>query len=147
MCLVARSCPTLCDPMTCSPPGSSLHEILQARILEWGANPSSRGIFPTQGSNPVLLHCSRILYLLSHQRLSVRRGFFKSVTSISRASIQHHPHESLLLPEVGEEAWPGSCALWNDGLGSCPLSGVGTFLSHATTALSLGKVGDAFVVF
>ena len=41
--------------------------ILQARILEWGAMPSSRGIFPTQGSNPDLLHCRRILPL-SHQR-------------------------------------------------------------------------------
>ena len=32
---VAQSCPTLCDPMDCSPPGSSVHEILQVRILEW----------------------------------------------------------------------------------------------------------------
>ena len=35
---VAHSCPTLCDPMDCSPPGSSVHGILQARILEWVAN-------------------------------------------------------------------------------------------------------------
>ena len=41
--LVAQSCPTLCDPMDCSPPGSSVHGILQARILEWVAMPSSRG--------------------------------------------------------------------------------------------------------
>ena len=34
---VAQSCPTLCDPMDCSPPGSSAHGILQARILEWVA--------------------------------------------------------------------------------------------------------------
>ena len=33
--LVAQSCSTLCDPMDCSPPGSSIHGILQARILEW----------------------------------------------------------------------------------------------------------------
>ena len=36
-------CLTLCDPMDCSPPGSSVHGILQARILEWVAMPSSRG--------------------------------------------------------------------------------------------------------
>jgi len=30
-------CPTLCDPMDCSPPGSSIHGIFQARVLEWGA--------------------------------------------------------------------------------------------------------------
>ena len=34
---VAQSCPTLSDPMDCSPPGSSIHGILQARVLEWGA--------------------------------------------------------------------------------------------------------------
>ena len=34
---VARSCPTLCNPMDCSPPGSSIHGIFQARVLEWGA--------------------------------------------------------------------------------------------------------------
>ena len=32
-----QSCPTLCDPMDCSPPGSSIHGIFQARVLEWGA--------------------------------------------------------------------------------------------------------------
>ena len=41
--VVARLCPTLCDPMDCSPPGSSVHRILQARILEWVAMPSPRG--------------------------------------------------------------------------------------------------------
>jgi len=39
--------------------------IIQARILEWVAMPSSRGFFPTQGSNPGLLHCRLILYHLS----------------------------------------------------------------------------------
>ena len=42
-CSVAQSCPTLCDPVDCSPPGSSVHGILQARVLEWVAMPSSRG--------------------------------------------------------------------------------------------------------
>ena len=37
VCLVAQSCPTLCNPMNCSPPGSSVPGILQARILEWVA--------------------------------------------------------------------------------------------------------------
>ena len=34
---VAQSCPTLRDPMDCSPPGSSVHGIFQARVMEWGA--------------------------------------------------------------------------------------------------------------
>ena len=37
-------CPTLCDPMDCSLPGSSVHGIFQARILEWVAIPLSRGV-------------------------------------------------------------------------------------------------------
>ena len=40
---VTQSCPTLCDPMDCSPPGSSVHGILQGRILEWVAMPFSKG--------------------------------------------------------------------------------------------------------
>ena len=39
--LVSQSCPTLCDPMDCGLPGSSVHGILQARILEWIAIPFS----------------------------------------------------------------------------------------------------------
>ena len=42
-CLVAKSCPTLCDPMDCSPPACSVHGIFLARILEWVAMSSSRG--------------------------------------------------------------------------------------------------------
>ena len=41
--LVDQLCPTLCDPMDCSPPGFSVHGILQARILEWVAISFSRG--------------------------------------------------------------------------------------------------------
>ena len=107
--LVAQSYPAFCNPMDCSPQGSNIHGIFQARILEWVAisfsrylpdpgikpmslvshalaggfftteppgNPQeywsgqplpSSGIFLTQGSNPSLPHCRRILYCLSHQ--------------------------------------------------------------------------------
>ena len=41
--LVSQLCPTLCNPMEFSPPGSSVHGILQVRILEWVAIPFSRG--------------------------------------------------------------------------------------------------------
>ena len=41
--LVAQSCLTICNPMDCIPPGSSVHGILQARILEWVAIPFSKG--------------------------------------------------------------------------------------------------------
>ena len=58
--LVTQLCPTLYNHMDFSPPGSSVHVILQARILEWG-------IVPTLGSDLGLLHCRQILYHLSYQ--------------------------------------------------------------------------------
>ena len=65
--LDAELWPTLCKPMDCGPPGSSVHGILQERILEWGAICFSRGSSLTQGSNPGLLHCRQIIYHLSYQ--------------------------------------------------------------------------------
>ena len=77
---VTQSCQTLCDLMD-----YTVHGILQVRILEWvvvlfsrgssqprdqfGVSSGSllQGIFPTQGSNPGLLHCGWILYQLSHK--------------------------------------------------------------------------------
>ena len=50
--LVTQLCLTLCNPMDCSPPGSSVNRTFQARILPWVAISSSRGIFLTQRSNP-----------------------------------------------------------------------------------------------
>ena len=70
LCLVAQSCPTLCDPLDYSPPGSSVRGILQARILQWVAISSSRGSSRSRELNLPLLclrHCRQILYLLSHQ--------------------------------------------------------------------------------
>ena len=49
-------CPTLRDPMDCSPPGSFVHGILQARIPEWICHFLLQAIFLTQASNPHLLH-------------------------------------------------------------------------------------------
>ena len=48
-----KSCVTLCDPMDCSPPGSSVHGILQARTLEWVAIPFCRGSSPPRGQSRV----------------------------------------------------------------------------------------------
>ena len=107
MCLLAQLCPTLYDPMDCSPPGSSVHgdspgqeywsglpchppgdlpkpgmeprspELQADSILSEppgkpkntgvGSHSLLQGIFPTQGSNPGLLNCRRILYQLSHK--------------------------------------------------------------------------------
>ena len=64
VCSVARSCPILCDPIDCSPPDSSVHGILQARILEWVAIPPP-GDLPNPDIEPVSPaspHCRWILY-------------------------------------------------------------------------------------
>ena len=50
--LVAKLYLTLCDPLDCSPPGSSVHGIFQTRIMEWVAISFSRGVFPTRGIKP-----------------------------------------------------------------------------------------------
>ena len=76
---VAQSCPPPCYSMDCSQPGSSIHGILQARILEWVTVPFSRGYPPgsytllTQGLNPGLPHCRQILYSLSHKGSPILR--------------------------------------------------------------------------
>ena len=57
-----QSCPTLCNPLDRSPPGSSVHGILQARILEWFAMPSTRGSSPTRDLTQVSCTGRWILY-------------------------------------------------------------------------------------
>ena len=58
---------TLCDPMNCSPPGSSAHGDFPGKNTGVGCHALLQGIFPTQGSNPDPLHGRWILYHLSHQ--------------------------------------------------------------------------------
>ena len=59
--LVAQSCPTLCDPMDCSPPGSSVHADSLGENTGVGSHSFLQGIFLTQGSNLGLPHCRQIL--------------------------------------------------------------------------------------
>ena len=59
MCSVAQSCSTLCDPMDCSPPGSSVHGIFQPRILEWVAISSSwRPCEPREWTHVSCMSCT-----------------------------------------------------------------------------------------
>ena len=72
LCLVDQSRPALCDPMDCSLPDSSVHgdTLGKNTDVSWHV-PLQGKIFPTQGSNPGLPHCSWILYHRSHQRSQV----------------------------------------------------------------------------
>ena len=114
----------------------SMEWILQARILDWVAITFSRGIFPTQESNPGLPHCKRILYHLSEIT------FMKFVKSLSRVQLFAIPwtvaHQAPLsvgfsrqeywsglpFPSPGDlpnpETEPRSPALWADALSSEP---------------------------
>ena len=67
LCLVAPSCPTLCDPVDCSLPGSSIYGDSPGKDTGGGCHSPLQRIFPTQGLNPGSPHCRWILYHLSHQ--------------------------------------------------------------------------------
>ena len=79
---VAQSCQTLCDPMDCSLPGSSVHGILQARILESVAISFSRGSLLSQGSILGLPHCRQILYHWRHQGSQIYK--FKQISILCK---------------------------------------------------------------
>ena len=104
LCSVAQLYPTLCDPMDCSPLGSSVHGILQARILEWVAKFSSRGssqprdrpkplvspalagrFFTTNAIWEALYICIYIFFLLCPKWVC-RAGLIKTLITISRHS-------------------------------------------------------------
>ena len=75
MCVCAKllQCPILCDLMDCSPPGSSVHGILQARILEWAAMPSSRGSSRSRDGTCVpYISCAGRLVLYHYRHLGSR---------------------------------------------------------------------------
>ena len=73
MCEAAQSCLTLCIPLHCSPPGSSVHGVFQARLLEWAAMPSSKGSsrprdWPKDRTQVSPVSCTgrKVIYLSCH---------------------------------------------------------------------------------
>ena len=74
--LVAQLCLTLCNPMDCSPPSSSVHGDSPGKNTRVGNHSLHQGIFPTQGWNLGLQHCRQILCHLSHQGGMVSYGQF-----------------------------------------------------------------------
>ena len=61
-----QSCPALCNPMDCSPPGFFVYGDSSGKNTGMGCHALLQGIFPTQGLNSSIPHCSQILYHLSH---------------------------------------------------------------------------------
>ena len=101
---VIQSCPILCDPMNCSVPGSSVHGIFQARILEWGSMPSSKGSFWLKNWTHVSCISSMDMWILYHwdtwetclSSLSFARLFATPWTAAPQASLSITYCQSLL---------------------------------------------------
>ena len=97
MCLVSQSCLTICDPMDCNPPGSSVHGDSPGKNTGADCHAVLQGILQTRGLNPGLLHCRRFFFFffnhLSHQE------------SPEVSTVCHKTYPFLLLPSV-----PGSTA-------------------------------------
>ena len=123
--LLPQSCPTLCDPRDCNPPGSSVYGSLQARILKWG-------IFPTQGSNLGLLHCRQILYHLSYQGSPCRKQWMKDLKLTDFRSSRPPHILSVPLPDfhTGSEE-----LLYTEGPRS-EAAGFGGHPLHSVTSIS-----------
>ena len=111
---VTQSCSTLCDPMDYSPPGSSVHGILQTRILEWIVFLFSRGSSLFRDQTPVSQHRRQILYHPSHQGIPVVlkpsqvfiRGqilmWYKNIPAITDVI---HPPNEFLNQYKGAHSW------------------------------------------
>ena len=142
---VAQSCPAVCDPMDCSPPGSSVHGILQARILEWAAISSSRRSSQPRDQTQVSCVAGRlILYCLSHQGMGQSRvGPAYSIQLKISLSSTYCTHHWAALPSssggwkpdsafAGEPGWQRqehppllfSCFWFKLPVDSVPLAGV-----------------------
>ena len=96
LCSVAPACPSLCDPVDCSPPGSSVHGIYQARIMEWVATSSSRGSsWPRYWTWVTYISCigRRLLYLWAMGLPSADLGIRKIICFSSPKS--HLPWQTL----------------------------------------------------
>ena len=90
---VAQSCPTLRDPMDCSPPGSSVHGIFQARVLEWGAIAFSKSIynllksfFPLLSAPLIHSACINVTFYLSY--IEGKKKWFNLLQCFSKP--RHH---------------------------------------------------------
>ena len=108
LCLVAQSCPTLCDPLNYRPPGSFVHGDSPGKNTGAGCHALLQGIFPTQGSNSGLPYCRQILYHLSHK--GSPRILEWVAYPLSRGSFQ--PRNQIGISCIAAEI-PGKPLEWN----------------------------------
>ena len=119
LCLVIQSCPTLCDPMDCSLPGSSVHGILQARIIEWATMPSSRGSSQPRDRNQVFHIAGRFftswvtreaqtVYISSVYIILLLTFCFRLICSYASPTLTPQPNDELF---EGQQSflYPSTC--------------------------------------
>ena len=92
---ITQSCPTLCDPMYCSLPGSSVHGIIQARVLEWSASAFSETVMRTYKLKTSFTRLrENCVCLFSTSFSFIRIGVSSVQFSCSVLSDSSRPHES-----------------------------------------------------
>ena len=106
--LVTQSCPTLCDPMDCRLPGSSVHGILQVRILEWVAIPFSRGSSQPKNRTQVSCMTSRFFTIwATREALCVSWVISKARNKSSQMERWYLPSKQAWHVEVkAKRRWP-----------------------------------------
>ena len=124
-----QSCLTLCDPMDCSPPGSSVRGILQARILEWGTIPPP-GDLPNPGIKPISL-LSPALADGHQSHLGVQMG-----SCLGSSPFSHH---HLGKPFSSWKVWPISAPARPTSGQRSPRSGVLPCCPPPTTTQRLSR--------
>ena len=127
---VGQSCPTLCDPMDCSPPGFFVRGILQARILEWVAIPFSRGSSWPRDQTRVSHIAGRFFTNWTTICMNVFFYIFKKksvplyLVSAKLFSVVNNPHILLALQNKKFISWSHcmSSVDQQEGLAHCPCS-------------------------
>ena len=99
-----QSCPTLCNPRDCSPPGSTVHEILQARILEWVAILFSREFFQIRDRIWVSCTAGRFFTIWATRDLSTHGKLFSTCQDSAQTSF--HFCNSCFLDTNNESFYP-----------------------------------------
>ena len=91
---VTQACPTLCDPVRCRLPGSSVHGIVQARILEWGAISFSKGSSQPRDQTQVSCIAARLFTIWATRE---SQGWIYSVFILSNKHIAHYRLHDILV--------------------------------------------------
>ena len=118
--LVAQSFLTFCNPMDCSPPGSSVHEDSPGKKSGVGCHALLQWVFPTRASKPVLLHCRWVLYHLSLKNLGGAKGeMCVFSTGMHKRAVAGHTKTGQLLPALkGDEFSLSFYQFWRKKEGS-----------------------------